>query len=501
LTYYQKTKNNQNPTKNFHLRKIFVSFSKNKHKDIGQTIFLQSQITLMITSLFKFIVQVALRVFFRKIDVTNKEALPKKGPMIIAANHPSTFMDASVIGCFLSQKPRFLTKASLFNSAFNKWVLTNMRAIPVMRAVDSPDGKVDTKFLFSKCYEKLADGDTILIFPEGVSMHGRQLHKIKTGAARIALGAEAEHDFKLGVKVVTIGLNYSNPRLFRSDLHMTIGDPIEVSEWKELYLQDERATAEKLTEKIKDQLHNQIIITQDADEDNLLGQIEDVYKDRLLEKFGWNADDAKDDFLATKGLEQALRYFKETDANRVANLKNHLENYFHNLDQLRLNDNLFENTDERKSFLRAGLQQIGYFILGFPIWLYGLINNYIPYILPSKIAYMITNSEEYIAPMMMFLGVFTFPLFYGLQIWAVHHYVDIWWLTILYAISLPLTAFFTMAYWRNVLNTHGQWTLFSKFYRKNKMVAKIINQRAEIVEELDLAKQEYLEVLGEELVY
>lgn len=91
----------------------------------------------MITSLFRFIVRIAIRIFFRKITVTNLDVLPKEGPMIVAANHPSTFMDASVIGSFLHQKPRFLVKASLFNTAFNKWLLTNMRAIPVQRAQDS----------------------------------------------------------------------------------------------------------------------------------------------------------------------------------------------------------------------------------------------------------------------------------------------------------------------------------------------------------------------------
>ncbi len=449
----------------------------------------------MITSLFRLIVRIALRIFFRKIEITNLEALPKKGPMIVAANHPSTFMDASVVGCFLAQKPRFLVKASLFNTAFSKWLLTNMRAIPVQRAQDSPDGKTDTSFLFSKCYDRLADGDTILIFPEGVSMHGRQLHKIKTGAARIALGAEAANDFNLGVKIVTIGLNYSNPRLFRSDLYLTIKEPIEVQDWKELYLKDEREASDSLTEKIKDQLHEQIIITQDAAEDNLLEQIEDVYKGRLLEKFDWDPKDAEANFQASKGLEQALRYFKETDADRVADLKNKLENYFHNLDQLRLHDDLFENTQERSSFMQAGLKQLGYLLLGFPVWFYGLINNYLPYTLPSRLAYVISKEEGYIAPIMMFIGTLTFPLFYGLQIWAVQEYIGISWLTILYALTLPIAGFFTLAYWRNVQNTKDQWTLFAKFYKTGDMVAKVIRQRTEIVAVLDVAKREYLAVL------
>jgi len=63
---------------------------------------------------------------------------------------------------------------------------------------------------------------------------------------------------------------------------------------------------------------------------------------------------------------------------------------------------------------------------------------------------------------------------------------------------LPLTGFFTLAYWRNAQNTKDQWTLFSKFYKKGDMVAKIIRQRTEIVAVLDVAKLEYLAVLETE---
>jgi hypothetical protein len=218
----------------------------------------------------------------------------------------------------------------------------------------------------------------------------------------------------------------------------------------------------------------------------------------LLEKFDWNPKDAESSFQASKGLEQALRYFKETDANRVADLKNKLENYFYNLDQLRLHDDLFENTQERSSFFRVALGHLMYLILGFPIWLYGFLNNYLPYTLPSRLAYLITKEEGYIAPIMMFIGTLTFPIFYGLQIWAVQEYIGIGWLTILYALTLPITGFFTLAYWLNVQNTKDQWTLFSKFYKTGSMVAKVIRQRTEIVAVLDAAKLEYLAVLETE---
>jgi 1-acyl-sn-glycerol-3-phosphate acyltransferase len=56
-------------------------------------------------------------------------------------------------------------------------------------AQDDPRLMQQNDEIFSKCFEHLKNNGAILIFPEGISLTNRQLRKIKTGAARIALGA------------------------------------------------------------------------------------------------------------------------------------------------------------------------------------------------------------------------------------------------------------------------------------------------------------------------
>ena len=449
----------------------------------------------MLSSLFKYIVQIALKIFFRKIVIVQSEAMPNEGPMIVAANHPSTIMDASVVGCLLKQKPKFLTKATVFKKPLNRWLLQNMGAIPVQRAADSPDGKADTKFLFSKCFERLAAGDTILIFPEGVSKHGRQLHKIKTGAARIALGAEGEHAFGLGIKIITVGLNYSNPRRFRSDLYITIKPAIQVSDWQQTYIEDERLAVQQLTAKISNQLQEQIIVTQDAAEDNLLQQIEDIYQNTLIDQIKTDEQLETKQFKASKSLEEALRYYQETDAQRVAQLRIQLDNYFYNLQRLKLKDDLLESKALKQSIFTAAVLKLLGLLLGFSIWLYGLLNNYLAYRIPSLLAQFITKDEEYIAPIMMYIGILSFPIFYGLQIYLFSYLEPNFYGLFFYMISLPISGFFALHYWQRLKDTKDQWTLFSSFYSKKKLFSKIITQRAAIVQELEEAQQIYTELL------
>ena len=64
--------------------------------------------------------------------------------------------------------------------------------------------------------------------------------------------------------------------------------------------------------------------------------------------------------------------------------------------------------------------------LGFPLYLYGLVNNYLPYRIPSLVARRATKDVEFVAPIMLVVGMITFTLFYLCQTALVHHFTHNW---------------------------------------------------------------------------
>ena len=236
----------------------------------------------MLYNFLNFIFRIAVRVYFKKITVRTGSPLPEEGPMIIVSNHPNTFMDPIVIGLQMKQKLFFLSKADVFKSGFAKWLLPKFNMIPVYRAQDDPTQMHKNEDTFEKCFEHLAKKGTIMIFPEGVSLTQRKLEKLKTGAARIALGAEAANGYKLGVKILTVGLNYSNPHRFQSELYINIDTPIEVLDFAEQHKQDPFKAAHALTDLIRERMEQHIIAIDDTDTDRLVKNIEIVYKSKLL---------------------------------------------------------------------------------------------------------------------------------------------------------------------------------------------------------------------------
>jgi hypothetical protein len=76
---------------------------------------------------------------------------------------------------------------------------------------------------FDACRRLLARGRCIALFPEGFSHNAPKLMPLKTGAARIALGASVE-----GLRIVPVGLYYTSKTSFRGEALLRFGEPMDV---------------------------------------------------------------------------------------------------------------------------------------------------------------------------------------------------------------------------------------------------------------------------------
>ena len=105
---------------------------------------------------------------------------------------------------------------------------------------------------YNVCYTKLLrvatlqDRERLVLYPEGSHLGEHRLRSMKKGIARIAFQAEKQNDFKLGLKIVPTGVDYSHYVNFRSNLLINYGKPIEVARYKELYEQNEQKAMTQL---------------------------------------------------------------------------------------------------------------------------------------------------------------------------------------------------------------------------------------------------------------
>ncbi len=438
----------------------------------------------MLYHFLRFWVRLALRVFYKKIQVRNAHFLKTPSPLIVVSNHPNTLMDPLIVAALFPQPLFFLANASLFRGKWKKKLFAILGLIPIYRKQDVRNAgeKPDNKAIFAKCYEYLGKGASILIFSEGTSFVERRLREIKTGTARMALGAEAEHNFNLGLSIVSLGINYSHPTNFRSEVFVSIGEPIHAKDFAELFGQKEGEAVDKLTEKIRQTLENNMIITKDHEEDVIVSQLEHIYQPYVAQQLGLSERNLEEKFDLIRKLIEALQFFEENENAKIQILKEKLKEYTTDLEKSGLRDNLLGNSQKPNAF--SLIFWAFSLFLGFPFFLYGFVNNYIPYKLPFQIAKRLTSDIEFWAAIMMLSGLVLFLIFYFFQIGLFYYFAEPL-STFLYALSLPISGFFALFYAEKAQNWFDHNRLRKEWANKPDFVQNLARIRQEILDELE----------------
>ncbi|MEY2571476.1 MAG: glycerol-3-phosphate O-acyltransferase / dihydroxyacetone phosphate acyltransferase [Acidimicrobiaceae bacterium] len=193
-----------------------------------------------------------IHVFFRRVEVDAAEHLPAKRPVLVVANHTNGLVDGLLLIAKLDRYPRFLGKATLFKVLPLAPLLKLAGVVPVYRAKDG-EGTERNDLTFRTSRALLAAGGVVAIFPEGISHDEMALQPLRTGAARIALGA-AFDEGAAELAVVPVGLAYDNKARFRSRALVTLGPPIDIARWRDDYETEPREAARALTEEIAEAL-------------------------------------------------------------------------------------------------------------------------------------------------------------------------------------------------------------------------------------------------------
>ena len=122
-----------------------------------------------------------MALFMESIHVQGYERIPL-GPKIIVANHPNA-SDAFVLPFIFREKLHCLIEEDLFHVPVVGRILALADQIPVVAG----QGRLALRM----AQEKLMEGRSVVIFPEGQLNHGEALRRAGSGAAFLALQTQA----------------------------------------------------------------------------------------------------------------------------------------------------------------------------------------------------------------------------------------------------------------------------------------------------------------------
>lgn len=436
------------------------------------------------------LMRIAVRIFYR-VQVVGKHNIPANRPVIVAPNHPNAFLDAISVAVHSKRQLHFLVRSDVFNTPLKRWFLGELNQIPIYRIQEGADNLHKNEETFAKCNEILAENKVVLIFPEGICVQERRLRKLKKGLARIVFGAEASKDYNLGLVVVPIGLNYENPKKFRSKLLITFGEPIEVADYIKQYHKEPARTINEFTRDVEEAMSRLLTVIPSKENDQLVEDIEEICKKDIIVAKGLDKSNFQDDLKVSNGIAQAVEYFYKHQPERTEAFREKIRNYLKELKKKNLRDHLLHPKKIMgMSYGKAFIEFMGVW-LGMPLHIYGLISNYLPWKLACKLADKATKNVEFHSSVNLAAGTFMFLIWWSILTLTVALTFRNWYLLGAYILSLPLGVWFNLLFWPFMKKVLGNWRLLNLVRKDHDKVEWMVATRTEIVQEIEQARREY----------
>jgi 1-acyl-sn-glycerol-3-phosphate acyltransferase len=399
---------------------------------------------------------VAVRVFFRRIEVEGREHVPLDGPLFIAPNHLNAFVDPIVIQSVLPRELTITAKNTLAGKRLYGFLMRVGGVVAFHRQQDRGKGAdiKENAEAVAECRRRLDRGDALCIFPEGISHSDPALRPFKMGVARIAL-EHALSDDGGSLHILPVGQICEAKERFRSRVWIRFGEPIDVRAWAAAH---PTARRRDLTAEMESRVRALTLnfaserdaILTDWAAQIVLGDSEWSERVRTMARLGPRLAAHGDVARKVRTHRAALRRLGLTPADLDA-----------------------ERGQSAGDLLLT--------LLGFPIALWGALNNLLPSLALRRVTIRFSTARDLWASTAVFTSAIVFPVLYLLQtalVWALVSFSA----AAVYALLLAPTGYFALRYgervaraWRRVrvaARMRGDAALRERLKRDTSAVAE-----------------------------
>jgi glycerol-3-phosphate O-acyltransferase / dihydroxyacetone phosphate acyltransferase len=446
----------------------------------------------------RFFVHIGVHGYFRKLEISGRDHIPSTGPVIFASNHPHSITDALLLGLGAGRMLHFIAHSGLFRHGLQSWFLRASGVIPVFRPKDVTGAADKNTMMFAACHDVLHKGGSIGIFPEGTSAEERRVQKLKTGTVRIALSAEAAADWKLGVTIVPVGLNFESRSRFRSRVLVRFGKPIRAVDWRDQYEDDPVSAVETMTDVLREALRRRVVEVERTEFDDLLSDVNKIYKSELMSRADMDIPGEtpfKKGQTLTREFGRALDYFYERSPEVIWGLTQQMSAYNIARRDLRLRDELIR--EQEGPSMRA--EMVRFLVmggLGFIPALFGILTNGLPYKLTEWLAKTLTPDKTKIHSYQFVVGLLMFVGWYALVLSRAYDMIGGWG-TLVLGVLMPPAGLYARQYVTRMRKHRRMlrfaWLEFLLGYK----VREIRIMRLRLIRDLDAALDEYMRSLEE----
>jgi 1-acyl-sn-glycerol-3-phosphate acyltransferase len=450
---------------------------------------------MIVYALLRSLAGLALRWFYRRIDVEGLDRLPSKAPTLLVVNHPNALIDALLVGCAIPRRVTLTAKATLFQNPLLARFLGWVGVVPLVRASDVRDiggsaAPVDPNRnarAFGALRRVLHRGGAVVIFPEGISHDNPSLAPLRTGAARIALDARDEAGVR-NLQIVPIGLTFERKDAPRSRVVVQIGHPISLDEWHA----DDDSPVIALTHEIETRLRAVTLNYHTPDDASRAAALSSVFASLLTDELAPLGNtrayaievslarriaDARDALMRSR--DEQLRARADHLLRALAAFEMRLARHRVAIDEIHI-------STEGRNAARFVFREGWLIAIAGPAAVWGWLNHWIPFHAARAIAMRRVESASDPAMRTILAGASLVVAFYAAQ-GAMVAWLGGWIAALLYVASLPITADVNFLLRERLRRAVRRARTYLLFRRRPKL-------HASLQQELQLLRVEALEI-------
>jgi glycerol-3-phosphate O-acyltransferase/dihydroxyacetone phosphate acyltransferase len=355
----------------------------------------------MFYRIFRALIGVSLRIYYRRIEAPGLENIPREVPLLLVANHGNALLDPLILLVLLPRPLSFLAKHTLFGLPVIGFFTRRLGGLPVYRRQDAPAEAARNEDTLDACGRILRSGGAVCLFPEGVSHHRPRLEALKSGAARIYFRALREAP--VSIQVVPVGINFESKRAFRSRALVIFGAPVATAE----FTAGDASTGgvERLTDRIEEALRALVPDLDTWEELEFVRGIKDLY---LGGREGSLAEEAP----SLKRFIEGYRHYKDVCPERVAHLSARWKAYRRQMRRFAVTERqlrLSESPVRAARFLLGSALVIG---LVLPLAAVGFVVHIVPYLLTEGVERKLNRHPDLGATFKFITGLALVPMTY-----------------------------------------------------------------------------------------
>ncbi|HEU4642824.1 MAG TPA: lysophospholipid acyltransferase family protein [Gemmatimonadaceae bacterium] len=441
----------------------------------------------MLYRILHWLTALALRWFYRDVEIVGLDRVPAHGPVLLAVNHPNAVVDAMTVIDAVPRRVTLTAKATLFDNPLVGAALRAIGAVPLRRASDEarrePRAALDparNRASFEALVGALGRGAAVLFFPEGKSHSEPALAPLRTGLARVALEARDAHGVR-GITIVPIGLVFEEKWRPRTRIVVQAGEPLLLDAW---VTPPGDGAVETLTREVDARLRAMTLNFASAeDAARVIGAA------RLL---AGAADEARPvrvpahslvlEVELVRRIERARRLLRPATEERAAAFLSRLDALREELARRRI-----ASTDVTIS---PGLLPGGWFLLregsvaiaAGAVALWGRVNHAIPLAIARTIARRTSRAPEDPAMHTLLLAVALLLVAYVVQTAAAWRWVGPWW-ALLYLATLPIAGLWDQRHRDRMRRAVERARAYLVFRRHPALQRQLVERLAELRDE------------------